>query len=39
MIVPLAAATTAAVTVVIRASLEIPQKQSGRGKGQAKNKE
>lgn len=38
MIAPFAAATAAAVIVVIRASLEIPQKQSGRGKGQAKNK-
>lgn len=39
MIAPLAATTAAAVIVVIRASLEIPQKQSGRWKGWAKNKE
>ena len=33
------ATTTAAAVLVIRASLEIPQKQIGKGKGQAEKKE
>lgn len=39
MIAIVATTTAAAVLVVIRASLEIPQKQIGKGEGQAENKE
>lgn len=39
MIAAVATTTAAAVIVVIGASLEIPQKQIGKGNRQAKNKE
>jgi hypothetical protein len=37
--IAVAAATAAARIIVIRESLEIPLKQTGKGKGQEKNKE